>query len=51
MISSTVSSVDDAPAMSSTFGLKSAVSRKSNSPAGAGESGSTLFAIYTGMSS
>ena len=49
VISSIVSSVLDDPAISSTFGLKSALSLNGNCPTGDGESGSTFVALYVGM--
>ena len=40
-----------APVTFATVGLKSIQSRKSNCPVGSGSSGSTLAAVYVGMSS
>ena len=43
--------VVDVPAISSTEGLKSKQSARGNSPVGSGSSGSTLVALYVGISS
>ena len=51
VIVSTAVTVSDAPVTFATVGLKSAQSRKSKTPVGSGSSGSTLAAVYVGMSS
>ena len=51
VIVSVAVTVVDEPVISATVGLKSKQSLRSNLPVGSGSSGSTLAAVYVGISS
>ena len=51
VIVSTAVTVSDEPVIFATVGLKSKQSLRSNCPVGSGSSGSTLAAVYVGISS